>query len=285
MSERNASKTALGVAALRAVHQLLDGEPKVVDDPIAARLLDSEMLKHIIENPGRAAEPWLKGLRAHVISRSRYAEERLAVAVQRGIRQYVVLGAGFDTFAYRQPEWAQDLMIFEVDHLGTQQLKRDRLGAAGIEIPRNLEFVSVDFEVTSLRDGLEPTALDFSQPTFFSCLGVFVYLSEEAVRAVFQLVALFPKSSEIVFTFSLAETKLSERESEDRAEMAAMVESLGEPWRTHFDPEVLVRDLRGLGFSEVAILTANQEHERYFAGRGDGLRAFRRSAIARAIVG
>ncbi len=285
MSERNASKTAWGVAALRAVHQLLDGNPKVLDDPISVRMLDSAALKLIMDHPERASEPWLRALRAHVVSRSRYAEDRLAEAMPRGIRQLVILGAGFDTFAYRQPEGARQLHIFEVDHSGTQQMKRERLGAGGIEIPTNLEFVPIDFESVSLRDGLQVSTLDFSKPTLFSCLGVLVYLSQEAVREIFRLVASFPETSEIVFTFSLQGSELSDRELEARAGMSAAVESLGEPWRTHFDPKSLIRDLHGMGFSRVGILSPEEEHDRYFAGRGDGLRPSRRSAIASAIVG
>jgi methyltransferase (TIGR00027 family) len=97
-------------------------------------------------------------------------EERMREAVQRGVRQSVILGAGFDTFAYRQPDWARGLRIYEVDHRGTQREKRQRLERAGIPIPGNLEFVAVDFESVSLCEGLRGSSLDFSQPTFFSCL-------------------------------------------------------------------------------------------------------------------
>ncbi len=285
MTERNASKTALGVAALRAVHQLLDGEPKILEDPIAARLLGPEFLNRFAENPGKAHDRGIQGLRGHVVLRSRYSEDRLAGAVERGVQQCVILGAGFDTFAYRQPLWARRLRIFEVDHPGTQREKRERLQAAAIETPENLEFVSIDFESVSLQDGLRSSSLDFSEPTFFSCLGVLVYLSEEAVRDVFQLVAAFPPGSEIVFTFSLADSALSGEDAALRARIAATVDSLGEPWRTHFDPELLAGDLKGCGFSEFTVLTADEAERKYFAGRHDRLRPPRRSAIASAIVG
>src|SRR5208282_3764615 len=182
---RNSSRTALGVAALRAVHQLLDGEPKILDDPIAARLLDADVLQQLRSNPARPHEPLTKGLRSHVVLRNRYAEERMAQAVQRGVRQCVLLGAGFDTFAYRQPDWARSLRIYEVDHRATQEDKRQRLQSASIPIPANLEFVAIDFESASLRQGLQTSTLNFSQPVFFSCLGVLVYLTREAADAVF----------------------------------------------------------------------------------------------------
>jgi methyltransferase (TIGR00027 family) len=171
------------------MHQAVDGEPKILDDPIAALLLDDDERRTIEAQPGRAREPDVIALRSRVVLRSRFAEERLADAVRRGVCQCVSLGAGFDTFAYRQPDWARRLRIYEVDHHGTQAEKRRRLQKAGIPIPPNLEFVAIDFESVSLPDGLRASSLDFSQPTFFSCLGVLVYLTLDAVNAIFELVA------------------------------------------------------------------------------------------------
>jgi methyltransferase (TIGR00027 family) len=277
MPRRNSSRTALGVAALRAAHELLDGEPKILDDPIAARLLDADVLREIQSGGGRAQEAWARRLRAHVVLRSRYAEERLAEAVRRGVRQCVILGAGFDTFAYRQPDWARGLRIYEVDHPGTQEEKRERLRAAGISLPSNLEFVAVDFEAVSLREGLRASSLKFSEPAFFSSLGVLVYLSREAVDAVFQLVAGFPAGSEIAFTFTApgsAESGLAE-----------WAGALGEPWRTLLEPQTLERELRGLGFSEVSFLSLEEAEREYFHGRSDGLTVPQRGGIAAAVVG
>ncbi|MGA6988752.1 MAG: class I SAM-dependent methyltransferase [Terriglobales bacterium] len=275
--QRNSSRTALGVAALRAVHQLLDGEPKILHDPIAVRLLDADVLKQIQSNPARAHEPLAEGLRSHVVLRSRFAEERMAQAVQRGVRQCVILGAGFDTFAFRQPEWARSLHIYEVDHRATQEEKRQRLQSAGIRIPANLEFVAIDFESVSLRAGLQTSSLNFSEPAFFSCLGVLVYLSREATDAIFQLVATFPASSEIVFTFSTPD-------AEDRTALANMANALGEPWQTHFDPQTLVRVLRAIGFSTISFLSPEAADRTYFQSRNDGLHAPRRGGIGAAVV-
>jgi methyltransferase (TIGR00027 family) len=263
--------------AHRAIHQLLDGDPKVLEDPIAARLLGAEGLTKILSAPALAEEPRARGLRSHVILRSRYTEERMAQAAQRGVRQCVILGAGYDTFAYRQPDWARDMRIFEVDHRATQEDKRARLRAAGIPLPSNLEFVDIDFERISLRDGLQRSGLDFSEPAFFSCLGVLVYLTREAVDAVFRLVAAFPADSEIAFTFSTPESSMSG--------LADRANALGEPWRTHIEPETLVHELRSLGFSEIALLNPEEAERIYFQGRSDGLRAPRRAGIAAAVVG
>lgn len=275
--QRKASRTALSVAMIRAVHQTLDGQPKILDDPIAADLLGDEFSQHISAYRDRAREPRVMELRSQVVLRSRFAEDRLADAVRRGARQCVILGAGFDTFAYRQPDWARTLRIFEVDHRGTQEEKRQRLARACISQPANLEYVAIDFESTSLREGLQRSSLDFSTPTFFSCLGVLVYLTRDAVDAIFELVAGFPRGSEIAFTFSTPDRAVSD--------MADRVSSLGEPWQTHFDPGEFVRHLADLGFQEISILNTDEAERTFFQGRSDGLHAPRSNRIAAAVVG
>jgi methyltransferase (TIGR00027 family) len=255
----------------------LDGQPKILDDPIAAVLLDDEFDQQITAYHDRAREPWIMELRSQVVLRSRFAEDRLADAVRRGARQCVILGAGLDTFAYRQPDWAHTLRIFEVDHHGTQEEKRRRLARAGISPPANLEYVAIDFETTSLREGLQRSSLDFSTPTFFSCLGVLVYLTRDAVDAIFELVAGFPQGSEIAFTFSTPDRAVSN--------LADRVSSLGEPWQTHFNPEEIIRNLAALGFREISMLNTGEAERTLFQGRGDGLHAPRRGGIAAAVVG
>lgn len=250
MTERAASATALGVATLRAAHQLLDGTPKILDDPVVLRLLDPEVIARVHANPERFAEPQVRRLLTHVVTRSRCAEDRLAEAVGRGVHQCVVLGAGFDTFAYRQPPWAAALRVFEVDHPASQRAKLARLGAAGIAIPSNVEYVAIDFETTSLRDGLARSALDPSAPVFVSWLGVMVYLTQAAIDAVFAFVASYPRESEIVFTF----TPPPEPGAPDG--LATRAAEVGEPWLTRVDPDVLARQLRAHGFGRVEFLTS-----------------------------
>jgi methyltransferase (TIGR00027 family) len=278
MSERGASRTALGVAALRGIHQLLDGEPKILDDPIAIRLLDEATIQAIRAGAAQAQSEDRRRLRSQVVLRGRYAEDRLALAVARGVGQCVILGAGLDTFACRQPVWARGLKIFEVDHQATQDDKRQRLLRAGIATPANLEFVAIDFEQVSLREGLRASTLDFSRPTFFSCLGVLVYLTQAAIDAIFELVAGFPAGSEIAFSFSSPRDSVSP--------LAASAALAGEPWRTQIEPAVLNVRLRAMGFSEVSFLERQEAEETYFAGgRADGLAAPRRTAIGAARVG
>ncbi|MFZ1040051.1 MAG: class I SAM-dependent methyltransferase [Anaerolineales bacterium] len=283
MTERESSKTALGTTLLRAVHQLIDATPKILDDPIALELIDPAILDEIRTNPTRFQTPLGNALRSHVVIRSRYAEDRLARAVQRGIVQYLSLGAGYDTFPYRQPAWAGTLRIFEVDQSPTQQEKRAKLHAAGIPIPPNVEFVPVDFEVTSLSDGLRASSFDFSQPTFISWLGVMVYLSQAAAAAVFRFAVLLPHSSEIVFTFSTPRTR-EQQTNQFYPSLADRVIQLGEPFKNYIAPDDLIQRLFALGFVDVTIPTPAELHASYIDNRQDGLCVVQRQTIASAMV-
>lgn len=262
---------------------LLDGEPKIlVDHPIVdmlgpARIDEMRSLESAYQTPGARA------LRAHVLLRSRFAEDRLAESVRRGIRQYVILGAGNDTFAYRQPEWAAAVHVVEVDHPASQEGKRERLAAAGISVPPNVTFAPVDFEHVSLRDALTANGVDLSAPVFFSWLGVTMYLTEAAVDAVLRTVAALPPSSEIAFTFARRDPPdaVAERDGPTLAERAA---ALGEPWLSYFEPDELDAKLRSFGFSNIYFLTPASARERYFQGRSDGLDTPRRTSIVSAIV-
>jgi methyltransferase (TIGR00027 family) len=174
------------------------------------------------------------------------------------------------------------LKIFEVDQPASQQWKRKRLAEAGLALP-DLEFVAIDFEKTSLRDGLSRSSLDFDQPTFFSCLGGMVY-TPEATEAVFRLVAAFPQSSEIVFTFSVPHSALPKDEAEHRLQTASAVESFGQPWQTHFEAEALSQNLHAMGYAEVSYLTPEVIAEKYWRGRQD-LPVPQVLSIASAVVG
>jgi methyltransferase (TIGR00027 family) len=275
-TERALSRTALGVAAMRAVHQIADGQPKILDDRLSERLLEVDGRDAIDRSVARASEPDGLALRTRVLLRSRFAEDRLAGALRRGVRQCVILGAGLDTFAYRQPDWAKPLTVFEIDQPASQRDKRRRLAAAGIAVPDNVRYAAIDFETTSLADGLRTAGVDFGVPTFFSCLGVLVYLTREAVDAVFQLVASFPRGSEIAFTFSSAESLSSAT--------ATRAAQAGEPWRTTFAPAELTSMLGAMGFGNVHFLEAT-EASQTMGIRSDALRPPRSSSIAAAIVG
>ena len=264
MPDRNASRTALGTAYMRAAHQLLDAPPRILEDPVAVQLLGPAAASRIKDDPERYQTPAMRGLRAHVVLRSRFAEDRLAAAVARGVTQYVLLGAGFDTFALRQPLWARGLKILEVDHPGTQELKRSMIAAAGLFVPENANFASVDFEHESLRDGLLRCGVSPVAPAFFSWLGVTMYLNEEAIDAVLRSVASFPSGSEIVLTFT-------QPRGDSPSPFDARAASVGEPWVSYFTPEAIAAKLRDAGFSNVEFLSRTDAEARYFRDRPQDL--------------
>ena len=277
MTVRHPSYMAFRAATLRAVHQLIDEEPKILNDPIVLRLLDASTLDYIHLNPNKFRTPSMRALRSHIVLRSRYTEDRLAEAVDNGVQQYLMLGAGLDTFPYRQPHWARVLHIFELDHSASQRSKREGLALAGVEVPSNVELVACDFETTSLSDCLRKSSFDFGKPAFLSWLGVTMYLSTDAIDVVFRFVSSLPKSSEIVFTFASPASLISEK-------IAVSAAAHGEPWRTRFKPNDLALKLHGLGFSTVSFLSTSEAETRYFQGRHDGLHAPRKVGIVTATV-
>jgi methyltransferase (TIGR00027 family) len=282
--ERVASRTALGTAYMRAAHQLIDAQPRVLDDPAVLPLLGPDAEREIRDQLERYQQPAAKGLRSHVVLRSRFAEDRLAAAVGRGVTQYVILGAGLDTFALRQPQWARTLRIFEVDHEQTQSFKRGRIASANLAVPANVEFVTVDFERESLRDGLLRNGVSLQQPTFFSWLGVTMYLKEAATDAVLQSVASFPSGSEIVLTFTQQPDSSSDPGSAATEMFAARAASLGEPFISFYSPETMATKLRGAGFSRIEFLTPDESATRYFNNRPRDLPVPQRTAIVSAMV-
>jgi methyltransferase (TIGR00027 family) len=269
---------------LRAAHQLVDGEPRILVDAPIVQMVGTQAVEQIRAYASELQSPGSRGLRAHLVLRSRFAEDQLAAAVERGVRQLVILGAGLDTFAYRQPAWAHDLRIVEVDQPATQAAKRERLAGAAIEIPTNVTLAPVDFEATPLRQVLETNGLDLASPVFFSWLGVTMYLTESAVDAVLRTVAGLARGSEIVFTFSQPPAADDEPADGYTPLLAEAAAAMGEPWLTYFDVPVLDAKLRGLGFSNVEFLTQEAAHGRYFAGRTDGLFVPKRTSIVSAIV-
>src|SRR5271168_3230628 len=158
MEPSRPSRTALRVALRRAAHQLYDAPPLVLDDPIAVPILGDIYAAELHRTPTRPDRPFSVALRAFLVARSRYSEDNLARAVAQGVRQYVLLGAGLDTFAHRNPY--PQLRVFEVDHPATQQWKRELLAAGSLPAPRNLTYVPVDFENQTLAEQLRASGFD-----------------------------------------------------------------------------------------------------------------------------
>src|SRR3982074_2029576 len=172
------SRTALRVALRRAAHQLYDAPPLILDDPIAVPILGTTYSGELCRTPTRPDRPFSVALRAFLVARSRYAEDTLARAIAQGVTQYVLLGAGLDTFAHRDPY--PHLRIFEVDHPATQQWKRELLETGSLPAPANLTYVPVDFEREWLPEQLYSAGFNPQVPTFFAWLGVVPYLTLEA---------------------------------------------------------------------------------------------------------
>jgi len=263
MPDCNASRTGLATAYLRAAHQLLDAAPHILEDPVAVPLLGATAAQRIINTAESYQTSGRRALRAHLVLRSRFAEDRLAAALGRGVTQYVILGAGLDTFALRQPAWAHSLQILEVDHESTQNVKLARIAAAGFAVPKNVHFATIDFEHETLRAGLQRYPISLDEPTFFSWLGVTMYLNNDAIDAVLHSVAAFPVGSEIVLTFT------QPRGSHSPLDRRAT--NLSEPWLSYFEPAALEAKLHSVGFSTVEFLLLVDAEKKYFQQRPQDL--------------
>lgn len=273
MEEDKPSQTAIGPAILRAAHQILDQEPRILDDPIAVGLVDGSDREQILEQATALNRRQMKLARSLFVMRSRYAEDCLKEAAETGVRQFVILGAGLDTFAYRQPEWATTFKIFEVDHPSTQGWKRERLKAGSVRIPLNLVFAPCDFEKTELSEALSAASFASNQPAFVSWLGVTQYLTRVAIEATLRFVASLPRGSAIVFQFALPESMLDGRDLEQSQLFTKRAAEVGEPWITRLPPEEWKGWLSRLGYSRIFHLNREIAQARYFSGRGDGLGA------------
>ncbi len=279
MRNQVASRTALATAYLRAAHQLLDGRPLILNDPVALILLGPDAGNRIKDSVNKYMTPESKALRSHVVLRSRYTEDRLKLSIKRGINQYIIVGAGFDTFAIRQPPWATHLRIIEVDHPDTQHLKRKKISDSGIPVPSNVVFADVNFENESLEEGLIRNSIRSDEPTFFSWLGVTMYLTEQAIDLTLKCMAKYPSGSEAVVTFHQQPSTRSSASSE----LASRVSGAGEPFVSYFTPKNFKDKMLAAGFLKVGLLSpAHSAH--YFQNGNNSLPNPKKISIAAAIV-
>src|SRR5215469_17501845 len=241
MQPGRASRTALRVAIRRAAHQLAD-HPPVLDDPIALPLLGPGYARDL----DRAMEKVARDFRAFMAARSRYVEDKVARAVSEGVTQYVVLGAGLDTFAYRNP--FSTLRVFEVDFPATQEWKRGLLHNARIEIPESLTYVPLDFEHKALAAGLADAGFDLRRPAFFGWLGVVPYLTIDAFRATLSDVARLSLGTGISFDFAFPPETLTPERRKVFDTLARRVAVAGEPFQLFFTAQEVESELRDLGY-------------------------------------
>jgi methyltransferase (TIGR00027 family) len=267
MLEREPSRTAFAAAAYRAAHQVLE-DGQVFKDPLAVPILG-------VDPESFRADPQeqltRRVMRFFVSARSTIAEAALKRGVeQRGVGQLVVLGAGLDTFAYRNP--FEGLKVFEVDHPATQAWKRRRLEEAGIAIPSSLVYAPVDFERENLTGQLAAAGLDPRVRTLFTWLGVVPYLTRDAIAATLAQIAAHPGGAEVAFDYSEPRETLDPALQAYYDERAARVAAIGEPFLSHFRPEDLHRRLHALGFSEIDDLDLPGIVARLTGGALDGPR-------------
>jgi methyltransferase (TIGR00027 family) len=261
--------TAVRVALWRALHVQVDSPPHVFEDEVG--------LKLVAPDDGWRNRPdmshFTRPFRASIVARARFIEDLLAEQVPRGIGQYVILGAGLDTFAQRQPTLASRLLVFEIDQRGPQAWKRQRLLDLGLGIPPFLRFVPVDFEAgDAWWERLAASGFDSRRPTVVASSGVSMYLTRNAIWATLRQVAALAPGSTLVMTFLLP-LELADPEVRPGLEMAEKgARASGTPFISFFTPSEMLTLAREAGFREVQHVSADTLNQRYFAGRMDGLR-------------
>ncbi len=281
---------------MRAAHLILDEEPKVCRDHLALSLsgveseaalqaiiggLQGEFAQRLTPNVARVL---VRNSRANLVMRQRYTEDELGKALERGVTQYVILGAGLDSFAYRRPDLAGVLQVFEVDTPATQQWKRGRLGELNITLPGNLTFAPMDFEQQTLADVLRAGGYRSGMPAFVSWLGVTPYLTEAAVFETLRYVASLAPGSEIVFEYEMLDSLLDEENRQFAAVLKASTLARGEPVLSLFEPAALAARVQELGFAQVRDFGPKEANARYFAQRTDGLCAWSITHLMKAQV-
>jgi methyltransferase (TIGR00027 family) len=246
MKANEPSRTALMIARQRAAHQVLD-HGSILDDPFAMKILREDE-KDVLQFA--TGHPLASIGRLITTARSRIAEDALSKAVERGVRQIVILGAGLDTFALRNPHGARQIRIYEVDHPATQAWKIERLAEAQIALPPWLIFVPVDFERDDVREKLVAAGLQQNSPAFFTWLGVVPYLTQDAIARTLDYISSMP-NSEVVFDYMEPPEAFSDKLRQIDKKRAEQLEKMGERSDSRFEPASIRAILRSHGFSAI----------------------------------
>jgi methyltransferase (TIGR00027 family) len=262
--------TAFGAAAMRARHVIVDGDPKILADYFAQQLIGMDA-EQIVSHTNDMTNPLTA---ATWILRSRFAEDCLAAARTRHVQQYVILGAGLDSYALRHADTRDDLIVYEVDDPALQHWKRQRLKALHIPIPTHLQFVTCDFETTSLVEALRASTFAAGAAAEVSWLGVTQYLTPEAIGATLRWAASLATGSEIVLTYVVP----GDAAEAARRKWAAR----GTRFETFFAPEAISSLLAEAGLVDIQQVHPAKLQSVYFAGRTDGLVA---PEVERLIIG
>ena len=269
-----ASKTAVLVAAIRASHLRWDRPPIFTDDyavrmttPFWRLVATNRLLNRLIVHRVLGV---FRPIHTENILRIRYAEDRLQEAVDTGVGQYVILGAGLDTFALRHAELADRLRVFEIDHPSSQSMKRERVIAINGSVPAHLIFVAVDFETEYLDEKLTAAGFDASAPAFFSWLGTTYYLTKEAIRDTLKRIsAVAASGSRLVLDYKYPRRLIPEESLLFADKVDQFVAKRGEPMRSTFAPEELTAELKHPGFSQLDSVPPEEQARRYLQGRSD----------------
>jgi methyltransferase (TIGR00027 family) len=262
--------TAIQSAAIRAGHVLTGSEPKIFDDSLALAIsaMDEDAVLKFCAGMGPSNA-------ATCVVRSRVTEDRLAAAVARGVEQYVILGAGLDTYALRKADRLGSLMVYEIDDPVFQQWKRERIQEVGLNAPSQLRYAPCDFETMSIAEALAPAGFDADKPAFVSWLGVTQYLTLDAIKETLKWAGELPTGSEIVLTYS---------DGGDQTEtLVSAAAERGVALYSHPSADEVTELLREAGFSQIEQQTRDEEADRYFRDRADGLVAPDYQRIAMAI--
>jgi methyltransferase (TIGR00027 family) len=283
VNDEQPSQTALTAAAARAAHLIVDSAPPVFADTLAGTLLGDLAGEFIGFHRTHGGHPVLAGARAQVTTRSRYTEDRLAEAVSHGIRQYVILGAGLDSFAYRS-DLTGKVRVFEVDHPATQRWKRQRLTQAQIAVPEGVTFVPADLESGSLTADLTRRGFLATEPALVSWLGVTMYLTLPAISRTLAEVSGFAPGTELIADYMLP-TEMRDAAGSFYAQLVMPVAAdRGEPWLTFLTPGTMSALLDEHGLETVAHVRQCDQVPRWLWNRTDSLRPMDLSVLVRAMV-
>jgi methyltransferase (TIGR00027 family) len=263
-------RTAERVALWRAMHVQIDPPPHVLEDELGLRLLAPDEAWR--QRPDMHPQG-TRGYRASIVARARFIEDLVCEQAGRGLTQYVILGAGLDTFAQRRPQVASALEVFEVDRPGPQEWKRRRLIELGLGISERLRLVPVDFESeASWRERLVEAGFALDRAAVVASTGVSMYLTREAVSATLRQIALLAPGSTLAMTFVLPLELLDPQEREQHRAVYEAARAAGTPFLSLFTPPEMLALAREAGFSEARHVSTADLAQRYFAGRSDGLR-------------
>jgi methyltransferase (TIGR00027 family) len=266
-SEMGPGHTATLAAVGRAIHA--ESERPLVADQLALGLAGEPGATLMAQLKSQLPEASRQSFGLAFAIRTRFVEDAVEAAILEGIRQYVILGAGLDSFAYRRPELSQRLKIFEVDRAASQDWKRSRLEAMGVAVPPSVEFVPLDAEKDDLRAGLINARFEPSAPAIVSAIALTQYLALPAIERILELVASFAPGSRLVITYVVPAAELSETAAAGLAWTMSQAKERGEPFVSMFRPTEFDELLRRSGFSRVDQAGARELLQLYLADRPD----------------